>query len=102
MTDEEEYFHKLDQKAKAQMRAELEAESTAEELEKRRALHFFKCGKCGADMKTTTFRGVEIEVCESCGAVLLDPGELETLAGNDSVPTLRSLLAGLGVGGSQD
>ena len=45
-------------------------------------LHFHKCGKCGADMKTELFKGVEIERCE-CGAVLLDPGELEQLAGTD-------------------
>ncbi len=33
-------------------------------------------------MKTELFKGVEIERCE-CGAVLLDPGELELLAGKD-------------------
>lgn len=34
-------------------------------------------------MDTTIFKGVEIERCPSCGAVLLDPGELEELAGED-------------------
>jgi Zn-finger nucleic acid-binding protein len=29
------------------------------------------------------FKGVEIEKCPDCGAVLLDPGELEQLAGKD-------------------
>jgi Zn-finger nucleic acid-binding protein len=29
------------------------------------------------------FKGVEIEKCPACSAVLLDPGELEQLAGKD-------------------
>ena len=37
----------------------------------------------GTKMMTTNFKGVEIEVCPNCGAVLLDPGELEQLAGED-------------------
>jgi Zn-finger nucleic acid-binding protein len=34
-------------------------------------------------MISTHFKGVEIEVCPNCGAVLLDPGELEQLAGDE-------------------
>ena len=32
-------------------------------------------------MEPKIFQGVEIDICPSCGAVLLDPGELEELAG---------------------
>ena len=34
-------------------------------------------------MKPKLFKGVEIDICEECGAVLLDPGELEELAGEE-------------------
>lgn len=90
MIDEEEYFHKLDQEAKAKLRSRLDAEHAAEDKIARRALHFMKCGKCGGDMKTEVFRGVEIELCTSCHAVLLDPGELQTLAGTDATGTFST------------
>ncbi len=35
-------------------------------------------------MAPKLFKGVEIDVCGDCGAVLLDPGELEQLAGEES------------------
>lgn len=96
MVDEEEYFHKLDQEAKTKLRARLDAEHAAEDRIARRALHFLKCGKCGGDMLTQPFRGIEIEVCQDCQAVLLDPGELATLAGEDSTGTFSSFFSMFG------
>lgn len=90
MSDEDEYFHKLDQEAKARLRAKLDAELSQQAAEERKQLHFNKCGKCGSDMDTVAFRGIEIERCSNCGAVLLDPGELETLAGQDQTSMFRS------------
>ncbi|MEZ4236605.1 MAG: zf-TFIIB domain-containing protein [Myxococcota bacterium] len=65
----------------------MEAEQAIADREARKALHYFKCGKCGADMRTETFRGLPVEVCTECHAVLLDPGELQTLAGQDETDT---------------
>lgn len=90
MTDEDEYFHKLSQEAKTRLRARLDAELTEKEAEERKQLHFHKCGKCGSDMATKAFRGIEIEVCTNCGSVLLDPGELQTLAGEDQTDLFSS------------
>lgn len=95
---EDEYFAKLDAEAKARLKARLDAEQEQFAREQRRHLHFHKCGKCGADMETRTFRGVEIEVCPECGAVLLDPGELEELAGEDKTDLLRSFFTMFGAG----
>jgi uncharacterized protein len=81
-TSEEEYFHKQAVEQLARLR-EIAAIDNAEAAAKAaRELHFHKCGKCGADMATEIFKGVEIERC-GCGSVLLDPGELEQLAGKD-------------------
>ncbi len=44
-------------------------------------------------METLGFRGVEIERCGVCGAVLLDPGELEQLAGDDQSSLISNLLS---------
>ena len=55
-------------------------QSKAEEEKK---LHFMKCGKCGYDLQTISWRGVDIDKCFRCGVILLDDGELEKLAGQE-------------------
>jgi len=82
LTSEEEYFHKQQQEQLAKLREIAAMESEASAAEAAKELHYHMCGKCGKPMKTEIFKGVEIERCE-CGAVLLDPGELEQLAGED-------------------
>ncbi|HHO50449.1 MAG TPA: hypothetical protein ENK18_06130 [Deltaproteobacteria bacterium] len=93
MSDEEEYFRRLDQEAKAKLKAKLDREHAETSRAVRIELHHHKCGKCGADMTTQAFRGIEIEVCNECGAVLLDPGELETLAGRDGTEIFSSFFS---------
>ena len=80
---EEEYFHREDQERIRKLREELEAQKRAEQEAALKALHYFHCGKCGHKMETQIFKGVEIEICTNCSAVLLDPGELEQLVGED-------------------
>ena len=92
---EDDYFTQIDREKKAKMKAKLDEQAQAKALEERKALHWNKCGKCGADMNTKGFKGVEIEVCPECGAVLLDNGELEQLAGEDSSGVLRTMFGSL-------
>lgn len=96
MSDEDEYFKKRDMEAKAKLKAKLDAQRAEAEKASRKELHFLKCGKCGSDMTTQVFRGIEIERCDHCGAVLLDPGELETLAGDDDTDTFTSFFSFFG------
>lgn len=96
MSDEDDYFKKLDQEAKAKLKAKLDAQREEAEKAARKELHFNKCGKCGSDMSTELFRGIEIERCHNCGAVLLDPGELETLAGEDEGAMFSSFFSMFG------
>ncbi|MEM9461178.1 MAG: zf-TFIIB domain-containing protein [Myxococcota bacterium] len=51
------------------------------ERQRRRALHWMCCPKCGLDLTEITFRGVKVDKCFACGGVYLDDGELEQLAG---------------------
>ena len=82
--EEEEYFARLDTEKKAALRSRLNAEHAAKATQERKERHFYHCGKCGGPMAPKLFKGVEIDLCGDCGAVLLDPGELEQLAGEES------------------
>lgn len=88
---EEKYFSDEDKLKLQKLKAEMEAEAAARAAAELKSLHHLHCGKCGAKMDTQLFRGVEIEVCPSCGAVLLDPGELEALAGADKAGLLETV-----------
>ena len=80
---EDEYFKRQEAEQLAKLKAKMEAEKAAQAKEERRLLHHHRCGKCGEAMDTKVVKGVEIEVCPACGAVLLDNGELEVLVGKD-------------------
>lgn len=102
MADEEEYFHKQDQEAKARLKAKLDEQQAEAARAARRELHHLKCGKCGADMKTFAFRGIDIEECTECKAVLLDPGELQALAGADRTDAFASFFSMFGGGNAKE
>ena len=93
---EDEYFQRIEKEKKAALKAKLDAEAAEKAKAERKQRHFNKCGKCGADMDTKVFRGIEIEQCPECSAVLLDPGELEELAGKDNSATLSSFFSMFG------
>jgi uncharacterized protein len=80
---ERDYFQKQDQEKMLRLAAQRKDKATAEAAEELRLAHWMRCAKCGNEMESMPFRGVEIERCPNCGGVYLDSGELETLAGED-------------------
>lgn len=88
---ESEYFARENREKQAAITAELAKEKALQEKAERKALHAQRCGKCGGLMAPRNFRGVEIDVCADCNSVLLDPGELEQLAGKDESGLVGSL-----------
>lgn len=90
-TPEEEYFARIEKEKKAALKEKLDAEAAAKAAEELKQLHYNRCGRCGNEMNTKIFKGVEIDVCPSCNAVLLDPGELEELVGEDQSGVVASL-----------
>ncbi len=98
VANEDDYFKKLEQEKVANLRKEQDAADAVQAIADRKKLHWNCCGKCGAAMDTHHFRGVEIEICPECGAVLLDKGELQTLAGEDQSGFMANI-AGLFGGG---
>ncbi len=67
---EDEYFHRQEQELLAKMKAKLESETEV--------VVKAKCPQkgCDCDMKEVDFEDVKIDVCDTCGGVWLDAGEL--------------------------
>jgi len=86
---EEEYFAKEEAEKVRKLQAEQLKEMSEDERGKLKEQHYMHCPKCGMDLTTLVFRGVEIDKCTSCNGVWLDDGELEKLSGEEGV--MRSL-----------
>jgi len=72
---EEEYFHRKNKEAIEKLRAKMKV---AEEA-KAAGLSSMKCPRCDGNLKESTFEEVTIDICDKCGGVWLDSGELEQL-----------------------
>jgi predicted Zn-ribbon and HTH transcriptional regulator len=88
---EDEYFAKIEAEKKARLATLLEIDDAEKRAAELKELHYMHCGKCGEEMFTTSFKGVDIEVCPACNSVLLDPGELQQLAGDDRGNVIATL-----------
>lgn len=89
---EDEYFAREDAEKLHKLHADRLKELAQKDLDERKKLHFMKCPKCGWDLETLKWRSVEIEKCFQCGVIVLDDGELESLAGReDESGFLRSV-----------
>lgn len=74
---ENEYFRRQEQELLAKMKAKLETEENVTLT--------IKClnKDCGSDLKEVDFEGIKIDVCDNCGGVWLDGGELAQLMKKD-------------------
>ncbi|HEY0765290.1 MAG TPA: zf-TFIIB domain-containing protein [Pyrinomonadaceae bacterium] len=77
---EEEYFHRKNQEAIEKLRAKMKV---AEEA-KAAGLSSMKCPRCDGTLKETKFEEVLIDICDKCGGVWLDSGELEQVTKKDT------------------
>lgn len=81
--EEEEYFARQEIDQRRALAEKLKAQMQTEELDRLKESHWMHCGKCGFEMHPVVFKGITIEKCPHCGAILLDAGELEQLAGKE-------------------
>jgi hypothetical protein len=72
---EEEYFRRKDQEAIEKLRAKMKV---AEEA-KAAGISSMQCPRCDGTLKESKVEEVSIDMCEKCGGVWLDSGELEQL-----------------------
>ncbi|HYL20406.1 MAG TPA: zf-TFIIB domain-containing protein [Gemmatimonadales bacterium] len=93
--NEDEYFAKRDAELLRQQRAN--AQRTAAEAERRS--HYMKCPKCGYDLITGEWHGIQIDQCTHCHGLWFDAGEAESLMAypepNVIARVFRALLRGV-------
>lgn len=88
---EEEFFAREDAEKKRKLALEVNREIAAAEKERLRALHHMRCPKCGLELQEVAFRGVDADLCFSCGGAFLDRGEIDRIA----QPEQKGIMAGL-------
>ena len=80
--EEERYFHEQEvetlKKLKTQ-RTELDAARREQEKQERKAAHWMKCPKCGADLEEIEMDSIMVDRCTGCEGIFFDKGELELL-----------------------
>lgn len=64
------------------------------ERERLRELHWLRCAKCGMQMETVMYAGLQMERCFHCGGTYMDQPELEKVA-RESLPLVHGLVARL-------
>jgi acetyl-CoA carboxylase beta subunit len=93
--NEEEYFAKEEAKRLRKQREEAQAQ----EEQERRQTHYMKCPKCGADLVTEEYMGVEVDRCPDCKGTWFDAGETEDLLRREDEGVLKvfkSIMRGVG------
>ena len=88
---EEEYFAREDAEKKRRLALVVKQETATAEAERLRALHHMRCPKCGMALQEVAFRGVNADLCFSCGGLFLDQGEVDLIAR----PEQKGIMAGL-------
>jgi hypothetical protein len=88
---EDEYFVRIEQEMKKQIEERKKKQTSKDEIEKLRELHFMKCPKCGMDLIELDFKGIKIDECSACRGMWLDAGEFDSLA-KIAQPVLERLL----------
>ena len=77
---EEEYFHRKNQEAIEKLRAKLKVAAEA----KASGMSSMQCPRCDGSLKENMFEDVAIDICDKCGGVWLDSGELEQVTRKES------------------
>jgi hypothetical protein len=82
--NEDEYFARRDAELLRQQRAA--AQQAAAETE--RKSHYMKCPKCGYDLITGEWDGIQIDQCTHCHGIWFDAGEAEALIKTATTPNV--------------
>jgi uncharacterized protein len=80
---EDEYFAREEALKKHKLAVEKARAMESAERERLKQLHFMHCPKCGMDLETTDFKGIQIDRCNNCNGIWLDEGEIERMVGKE-------------------
>lgn len=89
--NEDEYFAR----AEAEHLGKLRAQEAADQRAAERRSHLLKCPKCGADLKTETFHGIQVDRCPECHGIWFDDGEIGLLMKDEDHGVLRRVMGDL-------
>jgi hypothetical protein len=97
--NEDEYFAKRDAELLRQQRTV--AQSAAADAERRS--HYMKCPKCGYNLITSDWQGIQIDQCTHCHGIWFDAGEAESLLTHDDKNVLGRVIGAVlrGVSGKR-
>jgi len=76
---EEEYFHRKNKEALEKLREQMKVSEEA----KAAGTSSMKCPRCDGTLNESKFEEVLIDICDQCGGVWLDSGELEQVTKKD-------------------
>jgi len=76
---EEEYFHHKNKEALEKLREQMKVSEEA----KAAGTSAMKCPRCDGTLNESKFEEVLIDICDQCGGVWLDSGELEQVTKKD-------------------
>lgn len=77
---EEEYFARQEYLRLKEIEEEKHRKLEEDEKARLKELHYMRCPKCGMNLVTIDYKGIQIDRCSSCIGVWLDQGELEAIA----------------------
>ena len=77
--EEEEYFAREEAEKRHKLAVETARSIEAVERERLQKLHHMKCPKCGYNLITHDWHGVQIDQCTNCHGIWFDAGEAESL-----------------------
>lgn len=81
---EGEYFRRRDQELITKLKAKIAVEQTTQN---------YQCPKCDGSLSTGNFENVQIDICDKCGGVWLDAGELQQIARQNNEGWLKRLFS---------
>ncbi len=87
---EEEYFHRKNKEAIEKLREKMKVSEEA----KAAGTSSMRCPRCDGTLGETKVEDVTIDVCDKCGGVWLDSGELEQLTKRESGGFLSRIWGG--------
>lgn len=83
---EDEYFYKKEKELVAKMKEKMDAEKAAHSQ--------LNCPKCDGKLNEVAYENIQIDVCDKCGGVWLDAGELAQVMHHDEGKSWFSRLLG--------
>ncbi len=91
-SNEDEYFAREQAEKLRKLAAEKRKQQAEEEARRLKELHWMHCPKCGQEMDTIEFRGVEVDRCFHCGYTGFDQGELEKVVQAEGGAVTQAIL----------